>query len=428
MSLNLSSYKGTRDLYPADMRLRQYIFNKWRTAVESFGYEEYMAPTLEPLELYAAKSGQEIVNEETYQFEDRGGRRVAIRPEMTPSVARMVAARRQETPIPARLFSIANFMRYERPQKGREREFWQLNFDLFGVDNSAADIEILELSHSIVKAFGATDEMFTLRVNDRRLTNFIMKYYLNLDDSQSGRMIKLLDHRAKISEESFVEQVREIAPDDADETLAKFDQLLSVTDISQLPTEILESSVSNPLGEILETLKNLGISNAKFDLTLMRGFDYYTGIVFEIFDEHPDNRRAMFGGGRYDGLVGLFGVEDMPVVGAAPGETMFAEFLKSHDLIPELKPATSLVLIPLGDVDIMQIANEIRQNSVNVAVDFTNRKVEKKIKSAIKAGAEYVLFIGEDELREQTYSLKELSTGEENRLTVEQIIATVSQN
>lgn len=428
MSLNLSSYKGTRDLYPADMRLRQYIFNKWRTAVESFGYEEYMAPTLEPLELYAAKSGQEIVNEETYQFEDRGGRRVAIRPEMTPSVARMVAARRQETPIPARLFSIANFMRYERPQKGREREFWQLNFDLFGVDNSAADIEILELSHSIVKAFGATDEMFTLRVNDRRLTNFIMKYYLNLDDSQSGRMIKLLDHRAKISEESFVEQVREIAPDDADETLAKFDQLLSVTDISQLPTEILESSVSNPLGEILETLKNLGISNAKFDLTLMRGFDYYTGIVFEIFDEHPDNRRAMFGGGRYDGLVGLFGVEDMPVVGAAPGETMFAEFLKSHDLIPELKPATSLVLIPLGDVDIMQIANEIRQNNVNVAVDFTNRKVEKKIKSAIKAGAEYVLFIGEDELREQTYSLKELSTGEENRLTVEQIIATVSQN
>lgn len=428
MSLNLSSYKGTRDLYPADMRLRQYIFNKWRTAVESFGYEEYMAPTLEPLELYAAKSGQEIVNEETYQFEDRGGRRVAIRPEMTPSVARMVAARRQETPIPARLFSIANFMRYERPQKGREREFWQLNFDLFGVDNSAADIEILELSHSIVKAFGATDEMFTLRVNDRRLTNFIMKYYLNLDDSQSGRMIKLLDHRAKISEESFVEQVREIAPDDADETLAKFDQLLSVTDIPQLPTEILESSVSNPLGEILETLKNLGISNAKFDLTLMRGFDYYTGIVFEIFDEHPDNRRAMFGGGRYDGLVGLFGVEDMPVVGAAPGETMFAEFLKSHDLIPELKPATSLVLIPLGDVDIMQIANEIRQNNVNVAVDFTNRKVEKKIKSAIKAGAEYVLFIGEDELREQTYSLKELSTGEENRLTVEQIIATVSQN
>ena len=428
MSLNLSSYKGTRDLYPADMRLRQYIFNKWRTAVESFGYEEYMAPTLEPLELYAAKSGQEIVNEETYQFEDRGGRRVAIRPEMTPSVARMVAARRQETPIPARLFSIANFMRYERPQKGREREFWQLNFDLFGVDNSAADIEILELSHSIVKAFGATDEMFTLRVNDRRLTNFIMKYYLNLDDSQSGRMIKLLDHRAKISEESFVEQVREIAPDDADETLAKFDQLLSVTDISQLPTEIIESSVSNPLGEILETLKNLGISNAKFDLTLMRGFDYYTGIVFEIFDEHPDNRRAMFGGGRYDGLVGLFGVEDMPVVGAAPGETMFAEFLKSHDLIPELKPATSLVLIPLGDVDIMQIANEIRQNSVNVAVDFTNRKVEKKIKSAIKAGAEYVLFIGENELREQTYSLKELSTGEENRLTVEQIIATVSQN
>ncbi len=157
MSLSTSSYKGTRDLYPEDMRVRNYIFSKWRQVVESFGYEEYDAPMLEPLELYAAKSGQEIVNDQTYRFTDRGEREVAIRPEMTPSVARMVAARRQEIALPARLYSISNFMRYERPQKGREREFWQLNFDLFGVEGIKADIEILSLSSAVVKSFNATD-------------------------------------------------------------------------------------------------------------------------------------------------------------------------------------------------------------------------------------------------------------------------------
>lgn len=168
-SLSTQSYKGTRDYYPEDKRLQNYIFGVWRRVAEGFGYEEYGAPLIEPLEIYTAKSGQELAGEQTYLFEDRGGRTVAIRPEMTPTISRMVAARRQELAMPARLYSIANFMRYERPQRGREREFWQLNADLFGVEGAQADAEIIELSHASIMGFGASQDMFRVRVNNRHL-------------------------------------------------------------------------------------------------------------------------------------------------------------------------------------------------------------------------------------------------------------------
>ena len=180
-NLSTQSYKGTRDYFPDDKRVQNYLFNTWKRTVESFGYEEYGAPLLEPLELYTAKSGQELAGEQTYLFEDRGGRQVAIRPEMTPTISRMVAARRQELAMPARLYSIANFMRYERPQRGREREFWQLNADLFGVEGAWADAEIIELSHACVMAFGATQDMFKVRLNNRQLIQQLMSEFLGLD-------------------------------------------------------------------------------------------------------------------------------------------------------------------------------------------------------------------------------------------------------
>ena len=180
-SLSTQSYKGSRDYFPEDKRLQNYIFNIWRKTVESFGYEEYGAPLLEPLDIYLAKSGQELAGEQTYAFQDRGGRMVAIRPEITPSISQMIAARQQEIPIPARLYSIANFMRYERPQRGREREFWQLNADLFGVDGAAADAEIIEMGHASIINFGAKQDMFTVRVNHRQLINRLMDGYLKLD-------------------------------------------------------------------------------------------------------------------------------------------------------------------------------------------------------------------------------------------------------
>lgn len=397
MSLDKNSYKGTRDIYPEDMRLRNYIFAGWRKVCERFGYEEYAAPILEPLATYAAKSGEEIVNEQTFSFTDRGGREMSIRPEMTPSIARMVAARRQEMPYPARLFSIANFMRYERPQHGREREFWQLNFDIFGASEVEADTEILLLSHEILREFGARDDMYTIKLGDRRLTNLIFSEYFQFDESATAATIKLLDRYDKISRETFESAAREITPDF---DFAKFDAIVGAKLIDDLPAEIRESDAATSLKNILHALKDHGITNARYDPTLMRGFDYYTGTVFEVFDEAPENRRAMFGGGRYDGLVGLFGVEDLPVVGAAPGETMFIEFLRAHDLVPKLRSSVDVILATVGDVDaevLAKIAEKLRENGLNVVVDFTDRKLDKKIKSAVKRGVEQLIVVGETE-------------------------------
>lgn len=425
MSLSTSSYKGTRDLYPEDMRVRNYIFSKWRQVVESFGYEEYDAPMLEPLELYAAKSGQEIVNDQTYRFTDRGEREVAIRPEMTPSVARMVAARRQEIALPARLYSISNFMRYERPQKGREREFWQLNFDLFGVEGIKADIEILSLSSAVVKSFNATDDMFTIRISDRQWIDFVMRSYLGLDETRSLAMVKLFDRFEKMDRSSFNEQAADIfGADDATDGINKINSLL-VSNIEDLPAEVRGAEFAS-IRVVIEELAKRGVTNVTFDPTLMRGFDYYTGIVFEIFDEAPENRRAMFGGGRYDGLVGLFGVEDLPVVGAAPGETMFVEFLTAHDLLPNLQPTPQVTVLELGDADSSSVVTELRTSGIRVAVDFTNRKLDRKIKAAVKAGVSYVMFVGNDELTSGNFPLKNLVNGEQNTLDLEQIIVTVS--
>jgi len=194
-------YKGTRDYYPEEKQLQNYIFKVWRKVCESYGYEEYSIPILEPLDLYLAKSGQELASEQTYSFTDRGGRVVAIRPEMTPSVSRLVAGRRQEMAYPARLYSIANFMRYERPQKGREREFWQLNLDIFGVDSVLADAEIITISDKIMQEFGAKDSDYIIRINNRQLINFMMAQYLGLDSARAHSMIKLLDRKDKIGRE-----------------------------------------------------------------------------------------------------------------------------------------------------------------------------------------------------------------------------------
>lgn len=425
MNLKLTGYKGTRDLYPADMMQRNYIFNGWREVVEGFGYREYAAPLLEPLELYAAKSGAEIVGEQTYSFTDRGGRQMVIRPEMTPSIARMVAARRQETVMPARFYSIANFMRYERPQHGREREFWQLNFDLFGIQSTAADLEIIEMSHAIIDHFGATDDMFTIRVNDRRLTDFIMRQYLELDGEQTGLMIKLLDRFDKMERSKFDGQALAIVGQSA---MAKLAGLIDVKTLDELPDEIKNDAVVEPVRHVLLELYARGVRNAVYDIRLMRGFDYYTGIVFEVFDEAPENRRAMFGGGRYDGLISLFGVESLPVVGAAPGETTFREFLLAHHLMPDFSDRLGpevMVLTAANDSSVesraAMIANLLRQIGLSVAVDYGDRKLDKKVKAAVKQHAVWLLFVGANEMKSDRYGVKNVATGEQVELPLDDV-------
>lgn len=427
-SLSIQSYKGARDLYPAEKRVQNYIFDVWRRVSERFGYEEYGAPLLEPLDVYAAKSGQEIVNEQTYQFVDRGGRNVAIRPEMTPTIARMVAARQQELGYPARLYSIANFMRYERPQKGREREFWQLNTDIFGVSGSQADAEIIRLADRVMQEFGAQRDMYTIRINNRDLINFMMAQYLRLDAVQSQLMIKLFDRKGKISHEQFRDQAAEIFDSAyAHEGVRKIAKLVGATTMAELPQELLESEAVREVQQLFTVLSDAKITNAKFDITLMRGLDYYTGMVFEVFDNHPENNRSLFGGGRYDGLVTLFGGAPNPVVGFGMGGTTIEEFLSGHKLLPDMTSTTDVFMIVVGDVQKQaeKVADELRAEGVNVAVDITNRKVDKQIKSAIKLRVPYLLFVGEKEVEHEAYRLKDVKEEKETQASVERIVTTI---
>jgi len=427
-TLSSQPYKGTRDYYPEQKRVQNYIFNTWRTVVESFGYEEYGAPILEPLDIYAAKSGNELVNDQTYVFSDRGGRTVAIRPEMTPTISRMVAARRQELAYPARLYSIANFMRYERPQRGREREFWQLNVDLFGVDDITADIEVITIADAILKAFGAGQDDYVIRVNNRKFIYFMMAQYLGLDIVQAGLMTKLFDRRGKITEQDFEEQATLILGDDASEQIPKIKQIIDAKTIEELPEELQASTSLDEIKAVFAGLKKQNVTNAIFDATLMRGLDYYTGTVFEAFDTHPDNNRSLFGGGRYDGLVGLFGAEPLSAVGMAPGNTMIENFLAVHNLLPEDRSLTDVYVVVIGEAldGAVGVATELRKAGIKTEVDITSRKLDKQMKTALKKLIPRILFIGESEVEKGEYTLKDLALGTEEKLTVQQIIDKLS--
>lgn len=421
-------YKGARDYYPEEKRLQNYIFDAWRRVSQRYGYEEYSTPLLEPLEVYAAKSGQEIVGEQTYSFTDRGDRVVAIRPEMTPSVSRIVAARRQEMAYPARLFSIANFMRYERPQRGREREFWQLNVDIFGASGIEADAEIITIGAAIMKEIGATDKMYTIKINNRHLINFMMSQYLGLDVVQAQLMTKLFDRKNKIPPEAFRDQAIEIfGEDQAPAGLTKIAALLGAKSMAELPESIRESEAVREVQQLFTLLERAGVRNAMFDITLMRGLDYYTGTVFEVFDTHPDNARSLFGGGRYDGLVGLFGAEPISAVGFAPGGTMLENFLEVHDLVPKLTSTTEVYVVVLGDVlaKASEFAKKLRDEGVNTELDITGRKLDRQIKTAVKKSIPFIVFVGERELTEEIYPFKDTATADEQKLSFERIVSQV---
>ena len=426
-TLSPEPYKGTRDFYPEDMRVRDYIFGVWRRVVKRYGYEAYDAPLLEPIDIYAAKSGQELVSEQTYQFTDRGDRRVAIRPELTPSVSRMIARRRQEVAYPARWYNIGQFMRYERPQRGREREFWQLNVDIFGVNGARAEAEIITLGDAVLREFGAQTDMYIIRINNRKLINFMMAHYLGLDTIQAQLMIKLFDRKGKISHEAFRDQAIDIFGEaTAAEGLRKIAELLAAKSMADLPETIRESDAVSEVQELFTELEAAGV-NARFDITLMRGFDYYTGTVFEFFDTHPENNRSLFGGGRYDGLVGLFGAEPVSAVGMAPGYSMTELFLQSHKLLPELASSTDLymVVLPEAEASAAKIARELRTERVGVEVDITGRKVDKQLKTAVKKHIPYIIFVGEDKVKSAVYPLKQTASGSEEKLSLEPIIATI---
>ncbi len=405
----LESYKGVRDFYPEDQFVLDYIKETMSRVCESFGFEKYHASVLEPAELYESKTSEEIVNEQTYIFEDRGGRKVVLRPEMTPTVARMVAKRRRELGFPLRLYSIPNVFRYERPQKGRLREHWQLNADIFGADNELYELELLQLAHGIMLEFGAKEEDFVIKINSREVLESIFDE-LEIPPLARKSTLRLLDRKDKISKEEFEESLLAILANKSEEFKEKLNA----------------SASAGKLSEIKDKLANLGVKNVKIDSGIVRGFDYYTGLVFEVYDTNPDNPRALFGGGRYDRLMEALGQEPIKTVGFGMGDVSLSEFLKLRGLLPEYKATTELAILLLDkDESVIQkafdLSAKLRRQDINVAVNFSFAKLDKQIKNSKKLHIPFALLLGKKELESGLYSLKDLQSGASLKLQEDEI-------
>jgi histidyl-tRNA synthetase len=419
--LSTNPYKGTRDFYPEDMRLQNYMFDTMRSVVEKYGYQEYNASILEESDLYRAKTGEEIVNEQTYSFTDRGGRDVTLRPEMTPTVARMVANKQRWLAFPVRWYSIPNCFRYERPQRGRLREFWQLNVDMLGSDSIYADIEMIQMLNDVMLAFKADPKTFVIKINNRALMNELFTDILKLTEEESYRLSKLIDKKNKISLEEFETTARSIVG----EQFNLFSMFINAPSIDELPTEIKNSK---NVQDIKTALKTLQADNCVFDPTLMRGFDYYTGIVFEVFDINPINSRSLFGGGRYDNIVDLFGVPSIPATGFGMGDVTLQDYLETYDLIPKLETNIILTICTIDQGAVtpsFEIASLLREKGISVLVDYSDKKIGQKIKNAESNGSEYVVCIGEEELRQDKYKIKRLTDFSEETFSKEELISKI---
>lgn len=392
--LSTEPYKGVRDFYPEDQALLNYIITTWRSVAERWGYAEYGASILEPSELYKAKGADngEMVGEQTYTFVDRGEREVTLRPEMTPTVARMVAGRRRELGYPLRWYSTPNCFRYERPQRGRVREFWQLNIDIFGSRSTMADAESIALAADIMRAFGARAEDYTIKVASRTTLDALCAE-LNLGEDKKKALLSLLDRRDKMPPADFARALGELGVPES---------------------RLLSGKPPQDVADVLDALRGMGVTNAVYAPEVVRGFAYYTGVVFEVFDTHPQNNRALFGGGRYDNLTALFDDEPLPGVGFGMGDVTIRDFLEVRGLLPAYLPRTR-AYIALTDASLAleaaQVAAEMRMGGVAVALDFGERKLGDQIKTAVKQGVPYLVVVGQDELASGTFMVKNLETG-----------------
>jgi histidyl-tRNA synthetase len=398
-------YKGVRDFYPEDQFVQDYIFEHMSRTVELFGFEEYSASILEPAELYRSKTSEEIVNEQTYTFTDRGDREVTLRPEMTPTLARMIAAKSREIPFPARWYTIANVFRYERPQKGRLREHWQLNADIVGSNGIEADAEVIALAHAIMRSFGADERNFEIRVSDRRLLDAAYNE-IDIDPDLRAQVTRLLDRREKLDD--FPAALAEVLGDNATILIDHLDRTTS--------TAYLE--------ELRGMLLSMGIGNMIVDTKITRGFDYYTGMVFEVYDASGENKRSLFGGGRYDNLLSLFGTDAIPAVGFGMGDVTIRDFLETHNLMPSYVPTTELMLCVVDDSAMshaQKLAQDLRREDVSVAINISGKKLGDQIRQADKMKVPYIIAIGETERDSGQYTVKNLATGHEMTLAADRI-------
>lgn len=410
--LSTKPYKGTRDFYPEEMRFRTAMFQKLSETVESFAFEKIDAPLVEPIDMYLAKTSEEIVGQQIYSFKDRGDRHVAIRPEMTPTVSRMVAAKIRELPKPIRWYSLPNLWRYEQPGKGRLREHWQLNCDIFGASSQLwSNVEILELAIAIPVAFGADASMFQVYVNHRDLINLFFEETLKLKKENWPALARILDKRAKVSREAYESMLQEISL--SKDQVAEIDAFLEAG-FDELKKYSENQEVANFLN-MLGILFDMGYKEyIKFDPSVVRGFDYYTGLVFEVFDAHPENKRSLFGGGRYNNLIGAFSKEALDAVGFGMGDVTFAQFLLNHNLLqtPKRNTHAYVAMFPNEEINSVVLAKKLRREGLNIEVASGAAKLGKQFQEAEKKRIKFVLLQGQMEKEKSLVQVKDLKKGE----------------
>lgn len=420
MTLSVIPPKWTADWFPQEYKLRSAIFSVWRETCISFGYEEYLWPIVEYADVYRAKSGEDVWWSELTIITDRAGRELALRPEMTPTITRMVASRYSQLPKPIRYFSIANFFRNERPQRWRNREFWQLNFDCFWSNSLSTDVEAIQLWIEIMLWYWAPSWSFVVYLNDRSMINDFLDNIVWLDDNQKKEAVRTMDKWDKLTKEEFIKTLtwKGLTTDQT----TKIIHFLSNDDITWLPDSW------HQVQQVYQQLCALGYeAYIQFKWSLMRWFDYYDGIVFEFFDKHPDNNRAMFGWGRYNWLASIFGVDSFPAVWAAPWDEPAKLFIESRwltDVLVDRFDHITSYYIPIIDewlqIDTQKLAQQLRKDQVNrsVIMSLEVKKFNKAIEFANKQWYDYLVIFGVQEKQNGIYKIKNLSTGEEEAVTL----------
>ena len=424
MSTNLSNQepKGTRDWLPDEFLVRKYIFDTWRKICLSYGFEEYLTPLVESAEIYRVKSGEDVGGKELVTFTDLGGRELSIRPEMTPSVTRMVTKVYNKSPKPLKYFSIANFMRNEKPQRGRNREFWQLNVDTFGSDSLEADIEIMQLALDLMLEFDAPQGSFMLGVNNRKLIEAVLNLAgaNKLDKDNKLSVVRTLDKWKKLKITDIQERLNEAGLDE--KSFSILEAFMTSSNVETLSQKLSKLQKDEGLVEVmsaLERLSDLGYGDwVQFDPAVIRGFDYYDGLVFEIYDQQEKNSRALFGGGRYNGLAEIFGENNFPAVGIAPGDETIRLFLEDWNLLEKIgEQKVEKYYLPLLDRDLIQetghLAKELRSRGWNILVGLEEQKIGKALDAANKRNIDKVIILGKDELKKKMYKVKDMLSGEE---------------
>lgn len=416
MSEHLSTdpYKGVRDFYPDEWAAIQAAFSIIRRTLALWGYEEYNASPLERSELYESKTSEEIESEQTYSFVDRGDRPVTLRPEMTPTLARMVAAKRREMPFPLRWFSIPNVFRYERPQKGRLREHYQVNVDLVGIPDAKADGEIIVIAHALLAAFGAKNEDFVIRISSRALLDAACAA-AGLTPEAKRSYLRLLDKKSKMPAEEYAAALLAITKTDP----------LSLIEAS---SHARVQKEKEELDALIAAFHARGMTNVVFDPHIVRGFDYYTGIIFEIYDTNIENPRALFGGGRYDNLISLFGGDPIPAVGFGMGDVTLMDFLSAHDLLPSIHTHPDIYLGTPSEEDLAhanEVAQTLRTAGIRVFVNITGKSLGDQVKDALRRNIPYFAAVGGDERASGNLRVKRLATSEEHVVAVAEVPALV---